>query len=62
MEGFLWFFAVIFILFQVYFAVVQFRIYEITNKMQTSILLLTVIANKLGATDSDVKAAVSSKQ
>jgi len=61
MEGILWFFAVIFLVFQIYFAVVQFRIYEITAKTQTAILLLTVIANKLGATDADVKAATSSK-
>ena len=59
MEGLLILFFVLILVFAVYFAVVGHRLIDLDNKLHTTNLLLTVVANKLGATEEDVKQAHS---
>ncbi len=59
MEGLLVLFLVLILLAQIYFAIVQYRLLEIAHRLHTTNLILTVIANKLGATEEDVKEAMS---
>ena len=59
MEGLLILFLALILVAQIYFVIVQYRIIELSHRLRTTNLLLAVIANKLGATDEDVKEAIS---
>ncbi len=57
--------VVVFLIFltQVFFLFLfaQHKLFEITARFETANLLLAVIANKLGATEEDVKEAIGKK-
>ena len=44
---------------QIFFIFPLLKIFKIAEKLETTNLLLTVMANKMGATDNDVKEAHS---
>lgn len=59
MEGAILVVVILIFIVQMLMFIAQMRLFEIANKLETANLILAIIANKLGATEDDVKEALS---